>query len=381
MTNATFFDESKEQSQVKSVIVSKYFWAWARVIIGAQNRRPQNADKRIAYIDLFAGPGRYSDGTTSTPLLILKKAIEDDVMRQRLVTLFNDKDERNTQSLSKAISKLSGVATLKHRPQVDTEEVGENMVKWFEEMNLIPTLFFVDPWGYKGLSLRLVNSVLKDWGCDCIFFFNYNRINMGLSNDAVRDHMNALFGKRRVNTLRKRLRSLTPEQRELTIIEELRKTLRKLGREYVLPFRFKADGGSRTSHYLIFVSKVFKGYEIMKEIMAKESSATEQGVANFEYSPVAARMATQQLLPFQLTRPLDELGVMLLREFAGQTLTMDEIYKRHNINRPYIRKNYKDVLKQLAAHQKIAAPSHQKKGTFADHVQVIFPVRKGTNNG
>ena len=371
MTNMKFFNESSGQSQVKSAIVSKYFWAWAQVIIGAQNRLPKNADKRIAYIDLFAGPGRYTDGTTSTPLLILKKAIADDDLRQRLVTLFNDKDEKNTESLSKAISQLPDVATLKHRPQVDTEEVGENIVKLFEEINLIPTLFFVDPWGYKGLSLRLVNSVLKDWGCDCIFFFNYNRINMGLNNEAVRDHMDALFGEGPANDLRTRLDSLAPGQRELTIIGELCQTLRNLGPKYVLPFRFKDDRGSRTSHHLIFVSKNFKGYEIMKEIMAKESSDGEQGVAKFEYTPVDARMAKQQLL-FQLSRPLDDLGNMLLQEFAGQTLTTDQIYKKHNIDRPYIRKNYKDVLKQLAAHQKIAAPSHRKKGTFADHVQVTF---------
>ena len=60
---------------------------------------------------------------------------------------------------------------------------------------------FVDPWGYKGLSLRLINSVLKDWACECIFFFNYNRINMGLGNDAVKEHMDALFGEERAAEL------------------------------------------------------------------------------------------------------------------------------------------------------------------------------------
>ena len=57
MTNAKFFDESKEQSQVKAAIITKYFWAWARVIIGAQKSRRPNVDKRIAHINLFAGPG------------------------------------------------------------------------------------------------------------------------------------------------------------------------------------------------------------------------------------------------------------------------------------------------------------------------------------
>jgi len=54
---------------------------------------------------------------------------------------------------------------------------------------------------------------------------------------------------------------------------------------YVLPFRFK-NARSRTSHYLNFVSKHFKGYEIMKDIMArKNSSAAHQGVLSFEYDP------------------------------------------------------------------------------------------------
>ena len=368
MTTESFFDESKEQSKVKSAIVAKYFDAWSKVMISAQNRYRQHQNKKIAYIDLFAGPGRYSDGTKSTPLLVLEEAIQDNELRQRLVTIFNDKDECNTNSLSGAIEELPGIETLKYPPQVSTQEVGEKIVKMFEEMRLIPTLFFVDPWGYKGLSLRLVNSVVKDWGCDCIFFFNYNRINMGLNNDAVREHMNALFDEKRADNLRPKLDSITPQQRELTIIEELCQAIRDLGPEYVLPFRFKDDRGSRTSHHLIFVSKHFKGYEIMKDIMAKESSDTQQGVATFEYNPVDA----QQPFLFEFSRPLDELGDMLLQEFAGQTLKMSSIYEQHNVNRPYTRQNYKRVLGQLEDQGKITAPNRRGK-TFGDSVLVTFP--------
>ena len=121
MANANFFRESKQQSQVKSIIVSKYFDAWSKIMINTQNKFI--SEEKIAYIDLFAGPGRYSDGTISTPLLVLKKAIQDEDLRQRLVTIFNDKDERNTSSLSKAIKELSGIGTLKHQPQVKTQEI------------------------------------------------------------------------------------------------------------------------------------------------------------------------------------------------------------------------------------------------------------------
>lgn len=72
MAESSFFDEQTEQSLVKATLVSKYFDVWAKVIISTQKRYPEHSSGKIAYIDLFAGPGRYADGTQSTPLRILK---------------------------------------------------------------------------------------------------------------------------------------------------------------------------------------------------------------------------------------------------------------------------------------------------------------------
>jgi three-Cys-motif partner protein len=88
MTQTKFFDERTDQSEVKARIVQKYFYAWARIIIPSAKHRA----KKIAYIDLYAGPGRYRDGAASTPLMILERAIADTDLRKMLVTLFNDVD-------------------------------------------------------------------------------------------------------------------------------------------------------------------------------------------------------------------------------------------------------------------------------------------------
>jgi len=287
MNKSSFFDEQKKQSLVKARIVEKYFWAWAKVIIGflKQKKQKQKSKKlKLAYIDLFAGPGRYQDGSESTPLRVLETAIREPDFRERLITLFNDADANNTQSLQNNIQSIHNINKLKNKPIVINHEIGEEIVQRFEQVKLVPTLFFVDPWGYKGLSLQLINSVVKNWGCDCIFFFNYNRINMGLGNDAVKNHINALFGKERASELREKLQLLNPANKEIAIVEEICEALKEMGGEYVLPFRFRHENGNRTSHHLIFVSKHVRGYEIMKEIMAKESSTTEQGVPSFEYN-------------------------------------------------------------------------------------------------
>ena len=372
----SFFDEATEQSEIKSLLVSKYFWAWAKVMISAQNRYRPYSD-RIAYIDLFAGPGRFKNGQLSTPLLVLQQAIDDNEMRQRLVTVFNDKDEENVRALRDAIDNLPGIEKLKHKPIIYNFEVGEDIAETFEKMNIVPTLFFVDPWGYKGLSLRLVNAVVKNFGCDCIFFFNYNRINMGLSNEFVADHINALFGKDRADKLRKELCTMTPGQREHAIVNEICEALKEMGREYVLPFCFKSSDGRRTSHHLIFVSKHVKGYEIMKGIMARHSSTVEQGVARFDFNPVSDR---QLRMLFNLSRPLDDLADVLMDRFAGKTLTMREIYEQHQVDTPYIASNYKDALNILEDKGLIICdpPADKRsvrkdKRTFADTVRVTFP--------
>jgi hypothetical protein len=217
-----------------------------------------------------------------------------------------------------------------------------------------------------------VNTFVKHWGCDCIFFFNYNRINAGLSNPAVHEHMCALFGAERARSLGESLEPMTPTEREATIVNELAVALKQHGARYVLPFCFKNETGKRTTHHLILVTKDFKGYDVMKDIMAKSSSSSEQGVPSFAYSPATSR---QQRFLFELNRPLDDLRAMLLEEFGGKTNTMREIYEAHSVDRPYLARHYKDVLAALEREQIITTRGRKTKRGFADDILVTFPRR------
>jgi three-Cys-motif partner protein len=371
MGGYSFFDESSEQSRIKAEIVAKYLWAWAKVVIPTTKKR----DNRIAYIDLFAGPGRYKDGTKSTPLLVLEKAIDDPDMCEMLVSIYSDADPENVESLQQIIGTIPNIDKLKHKPKVYSEIVDEKITEIFESTSLIPSLTFLDPWGYKGLSCRLVNSVIKDWGCDCIIFFNYNRINMGLGNTSVEEHMNALFGQESAEKLREELSTLTPSERELKILDTLSGTLEELGGKYVLPFRFRGGRGNRISHHLIFVTKHVRGYDIMKGVMAKASSSSQQGVPSFEYAPVKGTQP--YLLPPYL--PLDQLKLELLDCFAGQYLSVLDIFTRHNVGTYYIMPNYKQALLELEEQNRISTEppaDKRRKSTIADRVIITFPQKE-----
>jgi len=352
--------------------VAKYFRAWATVVLPSAKRR----DGKIAYIDLFAGPGRYEDDSASTPILVLEQAVDQPDIRDALVSVFNDINSNNSNALQTAIDKIPRIDTLKYKPGIQNREVDAQIAESLEQMRLVPTFFFVDPWGFKGLSMQLINSVLKDWGCDCIFFFNYNRINMGLTNPLVEDHINQLFGKDKADALRATVKSADPEVRERAILDAITQALKDRGGEFVLPFCFKTDEGTRTSHYLIFVTKNFRGYEIMKEIMAGESTKLAQGVPSFTFNP--RDLSDPPLI--ELAKPLNDLKMALCADLAGRHLTMRQIYESHSNGRPYIERNYKEALRQLEAEGKITAePPACNRGktkgvvSFADHVMVRFP--------
>ena len=353
-----FFTERADQSAVKARIVTKYFITWAGII------GPRSRTDKIAYIDLYAGPGRYEDGSASTPLMVLTEALKKPALREVLVALFNDRDENHTATLEQQISTLPGIEQFKYKPQVSTAEVDQTFAEYFEQAKLIPTFSFIDPFGYKGLSSALVRGMVKDWGSDCLFFFNYSRINAGINNLLVNDHMEALFGRENLQELRERLAPGMARREEL-ILEHLVRAIRDAGANHIFAFRFRDRG--RTTHYLIFVSKHPLGYELVKEIMAPESSQEDQGVPSFEYWPAVQGLGT--LFP----RALNDLEDALVVEFAGRTASMVEIYHEHNIGKPYIKKNYTDALLNLERAGRItAAPANRKANTFVDKVLVTF---------
>ena len=369
METRKFFEERSDQSEVKARIVTKYFVAWARVVMPSAAR----GSGMIAYIDLYAGPGRYKDGAASTPLLVLQTAIDDPKITRMLVSYFNDAKDENAATLREEINKLPGVEKLRYKPVTRCGDVDDEAARYFAETQLVPSFSFIDPFGYRGLSLKIIKGVIKDWGCDCVFFFNYNRINAGIGNPFVATHMDALFGKERADALRAKLPGLTPVAREAAILEELANEIKGLGGEFVLPFTFKNTSGRRTSHKLIFVSKHFRGYSIMKDIMAGESSTHDEGVPSFIYSPADASTP----LLFSLAQPLSQLKQSLLDRFSGQEMNFKQIYESHSIDTPYVEKNYREILKQLENEGTIDMRSTKGKrraGTFPNHVLIHFPV-------
>jgi three-Cys-motif partner protein len=365
MADASFFDVPTEASLKKQRTASKYFGGWANIVLPRARAR----EGKIMYADLFCGPGRYKDGTRSTPLLVLDHIINTPALRDTVQTVFNDENAEFLKELESHIAKLPSIESLRYKPQLRNRVVGHDIIPRIQRID-VPTLFFADPWGYKGISIDLIEASISHWGSDFLFFFNYNRINMNLGSEAMNEPINEFFRADRAEELRRTIAILRPTQREEAILKAMQSAIKNLG-AHVGKFTFRSETVNRPTHHLLCVSKHPQGMALFKEISAKESTRFDDNVPSLVHDPHAD--PAQSLL----FSPLTELESTLLKRYAGQSLTPEQIYHGHHNGTPYVLKNYKQALLHLeeAGSISIDPPKamRPRSENFPHDTKVTFP--------
>lgn len=361
-----FFGEQREHSKIKSDLIVKYFAAWARVMISTCNKQSR-PPPWISYIDLFAGPGVYDDGHESTPLLVAREIAGDPQLARWTSLVFNDRDVENVDRLGKALARIPGYANLRHEPRMFHYAIDGATPAAIQILRKGPTLTFIDLFGYKGLTKPLLQDSVRDWGCDCLFFFNYNRINAAITNPKVREHVDDLFGTAVAADLRRRIDRLAPGAREDLILTTL---VRALHSDALLSHAFRIkDTEGRTQHFIIGVSKHYLGLEIMKDIMGRESSSHEHEIPSYTYDPSQACFQLQ----LGLTDPYETLKGDLLRRYAGRTLTFHDMVADHWVGQPYQEKHYRRALDMLARAKSVDITDRGARGKILDSSRINFP--------
>lgn len=373
----TYFKESPhEQSVIKKLIVVKYFKAWAMIM--KSNIIKYNRGSKIAYFDLFSGPGKHDTGETAAPLEIMDHILSEEFLCKRCITLFNDCNEKYITQLKDNIESLENYGLLENEPLYQSLEVDDSFFEQIKDSTIIPSLSFIDPFGYCGVSVDLLNFLIRSFGCDIILFFNYNDINRGLTNPSVKDRMDLIFTKELHEELCIKLESVTnPQDRERLILNYFTKAIRvKYNSEnpyskkkiYVFPFRFQFEDKNRTSHYVFFISKDILAVKIMKEIMWGLDNNKANNIASFEFIP----NNVQESFLDMIDPKFDELKTKLLSDYSKSKILVKDIID-HYVETIYIGKNIKKALLELEEENKICIISGRKRAnTMPDNAVVKF---------
>ena len=275
-TTDNFFAVQKEKSRVKTLIVTEFFKAYFPIINATFQRD-------IWYIDLFCGPGCYEDGSASTPIKLLDviDSFKDDAVRARLKIVFNDHNKDYTEKLRQHIQMHPVLPRLKYQPQILNLKASEVDLSTYTRGNN-PVFSFVDPWGYKDVSMSQVWSLVKNRGSDCVLFFNSDRILQDISKPANAQDFQQIFGDlfedakaiQTDSTMSQRKKAeaflaLFSKNLYLTVQKEYGNKFKI----FVLPFYVEADDKEKTSHYIVFISKAHKAIQEMRKVMIKHGNS------------------------------------------------------------------------------------------------------------
>ncbi len=364
-----FFQAPTEASRRKLQIATGYFDSYMNVL--ARNRD-------VGYADLFAGPGRYENGEKSVPVVICERVAANERLRRFVRLWFNEGDPELNSKLKRNIAAVEGISSLAHAPTITKIVISKTLAPRMERLS-IPTFVFADPCGYRGLSLRLITAALKGFGNDCLFFFNYNRVNMKLGYPVMDESINEFFEHERARALRAEVGMLTPAAREKRVLGAIDEALRQAG-ALPLAFAVRTLEGGGTSHHLIFASKNKKGVGIMKRLMNQASSEIIDGVGSWDFDP---RDEGKVLLPFS---GLEAVRQRVLTVFAGRTLTLEHVLAEETTSTWFTDSNYRDALLELEQEGQILVdpPAEKRplqagrhKRTLSAKTTITFPKLRG----
>lgn len=299
-------------TRIKHEILVGYLDAWTTVL--------GNSPAGLAYVDAFAGRGRYEGGEPGSPLLVIRTML--DAMSSRRITAsrvsfhFVEQDPKNALNLEQELKDYVPA----HDPRVEYRlypnafaSVSDNIVADIRQRGQ-PSFFFVDPFGYDDAPLEILQRILRLPRAEVFINLMYDFASraVGVSgNPALALTLDGLFG---TNAWRG-VAGLTGQAREKRFVAIYGARLKEAGAAHVLPFRMGDDARERTLYYLLHATKHVKGLSIMKDMMVDSSSP-----GNFGY----AGEQRHQMLPL-FDFDVADLPSFLQRTLGGQIFTFDAI--------------------------------------------------------
>ena len=347
MADDSFFKSQTPSSKIKANIVANYFPKYSKIIL----KSPQN---EIRYLDLFAGPGIYDDGSLSTPLLIGKACAEDPILSQKVHLMFNDNE--HIETLRNHFDNHFGETSFAFKPKFGNKTVGEDekISRYLRQKNALPknphpTLLFFDPFGYKGINTRVLGQFLENWGNEIFLFLNIKRIHAAVENEKFDDLMNELFPTT-IDKIRLDRKYVASTQERLTlIIENLATEFNTIVPNiFHIAFKFQEEDSIATSHYIIHFTKHHRGFDLVKQIYNDFDNIGATLGADGDYTFDAKKLDTAPNSQFDFgDQNVYILSKQLKEKYGGKKVLAIDLFNEHQLLTKYCRTHYCDTLRKM----------------------------------
>jgi three-Cys-motif partner protein len=349
-SRAKHFTAFGDHTLLKHAILQAYLQAWGFKLLGWGT-----AGDAVFFVDGFAGAGQDKNRNPGSPIIACRIAQQvrahfaklGRVVRMGVIAV--ESSRRNHEILSALLAPFDRVESGSVRVLLGS--VSDHMDEIARETGVSPTLFFLDPFGVKGLDAKAyptmmagdhneILALFSDTGAvrlrglvhaDAGFEHQINALRVSPSlfpeidaqaaqelqgkadrkrqqlaqlSPAAQDAISSALGE---SNWVSELRDLNSQEARTELIVRFLKKLASSGAKYlqIVPMR-GARGGHK--YYLVHASKSLKGYTTMKE-------AVSQSLNRTDLAPIVRNRMRQDL-----RIPLQEVLSTVQRYFGGRTV-------------------------------------------------------------
>lgn len=319
-----------EHTRAKHRILEEYLKGWFPIM--------WSFDKRIIYLDGFAGSGEYDDGSYGSPFIAIETAKNNPqaTRSKEVVFYFVEKNHKRYAHLLEKIDhdyKLSGTTSGGFQYHLLPSEWGIRIIEgefnsnFKKELELLdkdgarlaPTMAFVDPYGYSAIDIDHLGKILRFPKCELLITYMVSFVDRFAfdpsHNKVIKDTL-----KIDQNTLDEICGESDKEKRELRWLKLLNDGIERAAspvppgqRIHRLSFKLM-DKNNNTLYYLVYFTKSIRGMEVMKRAMFAVSKSYEYTFSDHNFDP-------NQLSMFDFAKG-DEweahAAEALLEKFAGK---------------------------------------------------------------
>jgi len=355
----------EDHTKAKHEILRNYLAAWFPIL--------SRYSQRIVYIDGFAGPGVYSGGEPGSPVLAIKTAYEH-LLKDRfkeIVFFFIEKREDRAVSLKEALkNNFPDLPNDQIKYSVVSGEFETTVSSLLESLeksgtNLAPTFAFIDPFGYTGFSMDLLEKIMSYPKCEIFITFMTGFIRRFLDNEKE-DALTKLF---RTDEWKK-IREVSGLRDQPLLDLYIKQLKHCCDVKYVNSFKM-INKFNQPLYHLVFCTNSLKGLEVMKNAMWRVDRT-----GDYKFSD---RWDEKQTYLFDFHDEvywIPKAAALIGSKFKGQRVSVKDVsdyiigetpflFKKSILQ--YVEDNYPKAISEV-----VVPNRKRKKRSFPDDCIIVF---------
>lgn len=350
-------------TEAKHAILRKYLDAWLPIIT--------KHNKRVLYIDGFAGPGEYVNGEDGSPIIAIKALSEHTAnIKSKIKMLFIEAKRDRFNNLKQKINSLNIPSIADVEPIYGKfDETLADLFKYIDEQRarLAPAFVFIDPFGFTGIPFTLIKRIMKNEKSEVLITFMFEEINRFISDNRLWGSLTNTFG---TNEWKKVIPEQNSKKRTEILHSIYKEQLeRDAGIKFVRSFKM-INRVNKTDYFLFFCTNHITGLTKMKEAMWRVDKSGLFQFSDATYSP-------NQPVLFEMKPNYNQLKNILLENFKGKSISISDLQDFILKETPFRETHYKKAIlrpmeRTKPAEIKVRCKGKRRKGTFPLHCIVKF---------